>query len=138
MRLPPQEYLPESQDTQGPFELIIVPVVCIALLCLHAINSRNYLLTVIGVLCVLFGGFWRFVMLSPGLWMRYHDLFYGLDGIIATTMFAFGVTLAIEVWVARLFIPKEEVDRPILWANLYSYVMVALALLLFIVAITSS
>ena len=91
----------------------------------YVFRYRSFFVPLTGLFCMIIGIIALSVLLRIDASWGYADLPYSgclsrLLQIIAYFFSGFGMTIAIEIWVARMFYRHREIDIAVLYANLYS------------------
>jgi hypothetical protein len=106
--------------------LVINPVALLALYLYYRV-SRALVLPLIGAGCIIVG--------MPGQYLLYnHSGIMGGDIHLSSRLslilpFHLGITLAVEVWPARIYLPHNMVSKAMLWANIASYFLIIIPII---------
>jgi hypothetical protein len=122
----PFHYLFGYPTYQVSSKTLAVGAVAILLFAGHCAISRSKLLLIVGSITIIIGII--ILNIASGIKLSYFNsdrLF--LTGLTGYFFYSFGLTLALELWPAKLAIALDKLDKAVLYANIWSHAAMTVA-----------
>jgi hypothetical protein len=99
--------------------LAIIPAI------LHALSIASSKLLIISLISTIVGiaGLYATVRYNPMEMTSGRETLLNLSHYLSVIVFGYGLSLAIEVWPARRYIPSAQLDSAVVTVNIYSYIV---------------